>query len=119
VLYIIAQVFIPSLIICGLIGIAGALALLYMTFFSENIYFELDDDGSFRYYKRGKLKQAFALRQCRVNCRRKNESGFFGSYDIKLRITDDKAAETLIDAGPLGGDQFTEMFAEMEKYAKK
>jgi len=119
VFHFIAQMFIPDIIICSLIGLAAAGALLYIALFGENIYFELDNDGAFRYYKWGKPEQTFTLGQCRVSYRRKNESGFFGSYDIKLKIRDDKTAETIIDASALGGDQFTEMFAKMEKYAIK
>jgi hypothetical protein len=118
-LYFIAQLIIPSLVICGLIGLAAAAVLLYMAFFSENIYFELDDDGAFRYYKRGKPEMAFTLTKCRVGYRRKSESGIFGNHDINLQILDDKGGEKSIDAAPIGVDQFTEMFTEMEKYAIK
>jgi hypothetical protein len=117
VLYMIAQLIIPSLVICGLIGLAAAAVLLYMAFFSENIYFELDDDGAFRYYKRGKLERSFILTKCRAGYRRKSESGIFGNHDINLRILNEKGEEDTIDAAPIGVDQFTEMFSEIEKYA--
>jgi len=119
VLYMIAQLIIPSLVICGLIGLAAAAALLYMAFFSENIYFTIEDDGAFKYYKRGKEELAFDLTKCRIGYRRKSESGIFGNHDINLQILDDKGKENSIDAAPIGVDQFTKMFAEMEKYTIK
>jgi hypothetical protein len=119
VLYFVAQLIIPSLIICGLIGLAAAAALLYMAFFSENIYFELDDDGAFRYFKRSNQEMSFNLTTCRVGYRRKSESGIFGNHDINLQILDSEDKEHSIDAAPIGVGQFTTMFTEMEKHAIK
>jgi hypothetical protein len=115
----VAQLIISRLIICGLIGLAAAAALLYMAFFSENIYFTIEGDGAFKYYKRGKEKLAFDLTKCRIGYRRKSESGIFGNHDINLQILDDKGEENSISAAPIGVGQFTEMFTEMEKYTIK
>jgi hypothetical protein len=118
-LYLVAGIFIPSGIICAAIGLAAAAVLLYMAFFSENIYFELDDDGAFRYCKRGKVERDFTLTGCRVGYRRKSESGIFGNHNINLQILDERGEEHFIDAAPIGVDQFMELFTEMEKYAIK
>jgi hypothetical protein len=117
--YFIAQLFISSLMICLALGMLPAAALLYMALFSENIYFELDDDGSFRYFKRGRQEQSFDLKTCRIGYRRKSESGLFGNHDIDLKISDGEDTETSIDAAPLGVSQFHAMFEDMEEFAIK
>jgi hypothetical protein len=119
VAYIIAQVFLSERISL-LLGAAAGAALLYMAFFSENIHFELDDDGAFRYVRRGRLENSFALGSCRIASRRKSRSGiFFGNNDINLRILDGEGKETNLDASPIGADRFMSMFEKMEKYALK
>jgi hypothetical protein len=119
VLYIAAQLFPIPEFIRTIIGIAAVAVLLYMAFFSENIYFELDDDGSFRYYERGILKNSFDLTTCHVGYRRKSESGIFGNHNINVQILNGEGGEIFLDAAPIGVAQFTDMFAEMEKYAIK
>jgi hypothetical protein len=119
VVYIIAQVFLSERVSL-IVGVAAGAALLYMAFFSENILFELDDDGAFRYVKRGRPENSFALGGCRIGYRRKSRSGIFsGSNDINLRILDGEGKETNLDASPIGTDQFMSMFEQMEKYALK
>jgi hypothetical protein len=119
VLYFVTQLFIPFEFACVIIGIGAGVALLYMAFFSENIYFELDDNGAFRYYRRGKEVQSFRLGDCRIGYRRKSQSGIFGNHDINLQIVDGKENTVTIDAASLGVDQFTGMYEEMEKHAIK
>jgi hypothetical protein len=116
--FLLAQIFLP-IPLCVVLGIATAAALIYMTVFSENIYFELEDDGTFRYFEKGSLKNTFELSKCRIGYYRKTEWGIFGSTDINLNILDTGGEETGIDAGPLGAGQFEGMFKEMEKYAIK
>jgi hypothetical protein len=113
--YFLAQIFL-SVAICAVLGVVVAAALLYMAIFSENIYFELDDNGAFRYYKKGALKETFELAKCGVGYYRKTEWGLFGSNDIDLKILDAEGNETRIEAGPLGTGQFEDMFGEMEKH---
>ena len=114
--FIIAQIFIPPWP-SAVLGVLAAAALLYMTVFSEDIYFELDDDGAFRYFKRRREQCAFALPSCRTGYQRKTEWGLFGNNDIKLKILDAEGEETEIDASPLGTSRFDEMFAAMEQFA--
>jgi hypothetical protein len=113
--FILAQIFL-SVPLCAVLGIATAGALLYMTVFSENIYFELGDSGTFRYFKKGTLKNTFDLSKCRIGYYRRTEWGIFGNNDIDLKILDAEGKETGIEAGPLGTAQFEDMFEEMEKF---
>jgi hypothetical protein len=118
VVYMIAGLFLPESI--GLLlGAAAGAVLLYMALFSESIHFELDDDGAFRYVKRGRLENSFALGSCRIGYRRKSQSGIFGNNDINLKIFDGEGKETDLDASPIGTVQFMSMFEKMEKYALK
>jgi hypothetical protein len=100
-----------------LAGLAAGAALLYMTFFSENIYFELDEDGSFRYFKKGTLRNSFAIQRCNVGYYRKSERGLLGSHDIRLKILDPEAGEDEIeiDCSPLGVSGFHEMFERLDE----
>jgi len=116
--FIITQIFLP-VHICAILGIAVGLVLGYLTIFSENISFELDGNGFFRYYKNGKLQNTFELSKYRIGYYRKTESGFLGNVDIDLKLVDSEGEETSIDAGPLGASQFDKMFEQMEKFAIK
>jgi hypothetical protein len=116
--FLLAQIILP-VPLCAVLGIATAAALLYMAVFSENIHFELDDDGTFRFFKKGTLKNTFELSKCHIGYYRKTEWGIFGNNYITLNILDPEGKETGIDAGPLGTGQFKDMFEEMEKYAIK
>jgi len=116
VVFLITQIFLP-VPICAVLAIAAGLVLAYLTIFSENINFELEENGSFRYFKNGKLQNEFELPKYRIGYYRKTELGFLGNVDIDLKLVDSEGEETVIDAGPLGTPQFDEMFARMEKFA--
>jgi hypothetical protein len=116
--FLLAQILLP-VPLCAILGIAVGALLMYMAVFSENIYFELEDDGTFRYYKNGALKNTFELSKCHIGYHRRTEWGIFGNNNIDLKILDAEGEETGIEAGPLGTGQFEDMFEEMEKYAIK
>ena len=116
--FIIGQIFLP-VPLCAVLGVITAAIILYISVFSENIYFELDDDGTFRYFKMGALKNTFKLSDFRIGYYRKTEWGILGLNNIDLKIADANGEVTEIDAGPLGTAQFDKMFEEMEKYAIK
>jgi hypothetical protein len=116
--YLLAQIFLP-VTLCAVLGIVVAALLMYMAVFSENIHFELEDNGTFRYYKKGTLENTFELSKCRIGYYRKTEWGIFGNNNIDLKILDAKGEETKIEAGPLGTGQFEDMFEEMEKHTIK
>ena len=117
-IFIIAQILLP-VPVCAVLGVAAAAIIVYISVFSENIYFELDDDGTFRYFKMGTLKNTIKLSDYRIGYYRKTERGIFGLNNIALKLFDSEDQETNIEAGPLGTTQFDKMFAEMEKFAIK
>jgi hypothetical protein len=118
--YIITGLFTRSALFCLGIPALLALSILYVTIFSEDIYFELEPDGLFRYYKRRILQNTFNLRNCYITYRWKSEGGFPPTHDITLTIADTaEGGETGLDCGPLGLQQFNEMFAEMENFTMK
>jgi hypothetical protein len=96
------------------------LAILYITVFSEDIGFELEQDGVFRCYKRRNLQNTFNLSNCYITYHRKSESGLPSSHDITLKILDAAGGEeTCFDCSPLGLNQFNKMFTAMENFAIK
>jgi hypothetical protein len=114
--FIVAQIILP-VPICVILGVAAAAAIAYVTVFSEDIHFELDDDGTLRYFKRSSLQNAYELSKYRIGYHRKTEWGILGNNTIRLKFVDTNGQESEIDAGPLGTTQFDEMFAAMEQYA--
>jgi hypothetical protein len=115
--FIIAHIFIPSLWLCILLGLAAAAFLAYSTILGENIHFELDDNGTFRYFNRGQLKNTFELSKYSIGYHRRTERGFLGNNTIRLKLVNSEGEETEIEAGPLGTTQFNTMFEEMEKFS--
>jgi hypothetical protein len=118
--YIIVGIFADSALFSVGVPILVTLAILYITVFSEDISFELEPDGLFRYYERRILQNTFDLRHCYISYHRKSEGGFPPTHDITLAIVDTaEGGETGLDCAPLGLDQFNEMFAEMENFTLK
>jgi hypothetical protein len=118
--YVVIGIFASAALFSLGIPILATLALLYIAIFSEDIYFELEPDGLFRYYKRRVLQNTFNLKQCCIAYHRKSEGGFPPTHDITLTIVDAGGdEETGLDCSPLGLGQFNEMFAEMENFAMK
>ena len=93
------------------------LALLYMAIFSENIHFELEDDGILRYYKRSKLKNTYNLETCLVGYHSKSDGT---STDIAMHIHDMlNDTEEIIDCSPIGEKQFQNMYARLKGHTKE
>ena len=118
VVYLILSFFVSDpRILIGVPVVACAL-LLFMALVSENISFEIDSSGRLKYYKMGKLRASFDLRNCSVGYRRQSETSFPPSHDITLNILDmGSGEETSIDCSPLGLGRFEEMYAEIGKYS--
>jgi hypothetical protein len=116
--FFIGQILLP-LWLCIVLGIAAAAFLGYTTILGENIHFEIDDDGAFRYFHRGQLKNTFELSKYGIGYHRRTERGILGNNNISLELLNAEGEQTVIDAGPLGTTQFNEMFTEMEKFAIK
>ena len=116
--FIITKMFF-SVTVCGVLGVVTAAMILYITVFSEAIHFELDNNGTLRYFKRNNLQNTYELSKYRIGYHRKTEWGILGSNDIQLQFLDMEGNKSELDAGPLGTAQFDEMFAAMEEYAIK
>jgi hypothetical protein len=121
VIYIVLSWFISNAVAGLGIPALVALAILYITVFSEDIYFELEPDGVLRYYKRRIIQNTFDLKNCYIWYQRKSETGFPPSHDITLKVLNTGAedGEVWIDCSSLGLDQFNEMFTTMEEFALK
>ena len=117
VVYIALNFFINTfwILIC-----ASALAfiiLLYMAVFSENIRFELDDNGKMRYFKKGILKNTYELEQYLLSYHSKNGGG---GTNITLHFHHiDSGKEESIDCSPLGKSCFADFYAEIKAYTKE
>lgn len=102
----------------ALLGAIAALVfmlLVYLSVFSENIRFEIED-GELRYYKRGRLKEQYNLRDCQAGYRRRSDRSFPPSHDIKLNLLHvPTGKEYSIDCSPIGVNQFDRMFEEIQK----
>lgn len=114
--FFLGQILLPVWI-CAILAVIITGVIAYIAVFSENIYCELDDNGAFRFFQKGSLKNSFELGKCRIGYQRKTEWGILGNNDIKLQIIDDENEETFLDASPLGTTQFDDMFAAMQKHA--
>ncbi|MFV0412912.1 MAG: hypothetical protein ACK5L3_06510 [Oscillospiraceae bacterium] len=91
--------------------------MLYSAIFSENIRFELDETGNFRYFKREKLLAEYALGSCRLGST-KRRSGLGSSY-ISLKILPQNGEMAVIDCEPLGDAVFDRMYAAMQQFAQQ
>ena len=119
VVYIVARwLFTDSDLWAGGAAVLTFLALLYIVVFSENVYFELAPNGTFRYYKRGKLQSSHNIPKCAVGYRRESTTGFMGTDDITLWIQEEGKEEVDIDCSPLGASRFDKMFGELETFSQ-
>ncbi|MDR1315947.1 MAG: hypothetical protein LBK13_03645 [Spirochaetales bacterium] len=114
--FVLTRIFLP-VPLCVVLGLAATVIVVCIAVFSGNIYFELGEYGTFRYFKRGTLRNTFELPKYRIGYYCKTKRGIFGNHHIELKLFDAAGEETDIDAGPLGTARFEEMFEKMEKYA--
>lgn len=99
------------------LGLLVLVGMVYSALFSENIRFELEADGAFRYFKRGTLQQSYQLAQCTVGYTQK--SGRNMTTDLELKIVDETGHQHRIDGTPLGHAQFHYMFEAMAAHSPK
>jgi hypothetical protein len=116
--FVLGQIILPFPL-CIVLGLAAAAFIVHTTVLGEDIYFELDDNGLFRYFCRKKEKNTFELSKFHLGYFRKTEWGILGNNTIRLKLVNQEGEETEIDAGPLGTTQFYKMFEEIEKFAIK
>lgn len=115
IIFIVGSIFTNNSMLLIGIGVVVMLLVWYLSIFSEAIRFELDSDGQFRYYKRGKLRNEFKLRECGIGYLRRSSGST--NHDIQLKILDSNGELTCLDASPLGASRFDKMFAAMEVFA--
>ena len=90
------------------------LALIYMAIFSENIRFELEDNGTLRYFQKGKLKKTYKLEEYLFGYHKKSDSM---TSDITMNIMHvESGAEESVDCSPLGASRFASMYEEIKLY---
>ena len=93
------------------------LTLIYLAVFSENIRFELDSDGTLRYFQKGKLKGSYRLEEYMVGYHSKSDGT---STDITLHILNaSNGEEERIDCSPIGKRKFSDMYAKLKLHTKE
>ena len=100
-------------------AILVSLWLLYSAIFSENIRFEIDEDGMFRYIKRKKIEKELNLKEYYCGYRTKVSDGTTDDLRLNLLKTDDSEDKFDIDCTPLGTSKFHKMFFLIEGYCAK
>ena len=99
-------------------GTAG-LWLLYLAIFSENISFEIGEDGNFKYIQRGNVKLELNLKEYYCGYRTKTSDGSADDLTLRLYKADDSEAQINLDCTALGISKFHKMYALIESYAAK
>jgi len=91
--------------------------MLYNAIFSDNIRFEITDDGMLNYYQMGKLKKSFDLSVSDCGYRLVQDANG-GTDSLRLRITNAESGSTeIIHCEPLGRRQFSEMFEKLQSFS--
>ncbi|MDL2233875.1 hypothetical protein LJC63_09920 [Ruminococcaceae bacterium OttesenSCG-928-L11] len=119
VVYIALSFFVEDQRIVTGISAFICLLILYFSIVSESIRFELDNDGTFRYYKLGRVKHTFQLEDCLVGYHRRSEAGLLGDHNIDLQIVTEDGQETIIDCSPIGLRRFERMYESMKQYTNE
>lgn len=106
-------------ILYGVSAVVVGLIIL-STIFGENIGVELDDNGTMRYLKKGKVTDTFDLTHCAAGYRRKSDRSLLATHNIQLQIVDNLTGqETFLDCSPLGVNQFYKLYEDIGRYTKE
>ena len=117
VAYFILNIFINNTM--AVLGIPALIfiALIYMAIISENIRFELEPNGTMRYFKKGKLRKIYNLEEYLIGYRSQSDGA--GS-DITLHIVHaESGTEEHIDCSPIGSRKFSNMYTQIKSYSKE
>lgn len=92
------------------LSIIAFILILYLTIFSENIKFIVNDEKKIlTYYKNRKIVKDYNLKNANL------------SYNMKLgkhsSVIDLKIDDDIIDCEPLGANQFLKMYEHLQKLA--
>lgn len=111
VVYLVLSFFVSDMRILVGAGAGITLVIWLITIFSDNIHFTLSDTGEFCYYKRGKCKERYALKDCGVGYRQRTDGS-----TIHLYIYTPDGQEHCVDAEPLGTSRFNRMYEKMRTF---
>ena len=103
-------------------GVFLAVIALYafLTFFNEDIRFELHQTGTLYYYKRSRLVQSIELRNYAVERRETGGGTLFPAFLLLLCLVEEHSGEkTEIDCTPIGKKRFDDMYREIRSYSKE
>ncbi len=95
-------------------GILVMLVVLYFTFYSDQIRFEITKDQHLRYYEKFRICKDFKLQDCEVGYRR---SWANSSQDVLLQIIKRDGTEEFIDCSALGINTFLDMYQHLKAIA--
>jgi len=116
---IIVSFFVDNQVILAVIGVATAVAVLFVTLVSEDIRVEVDE-RELRYFKRSKLSESFPLANLGVGYRTKVERGLLGNEDLTLKLLLlDTGEERALDCSALGAGRFYKLFETLEARTPK
>ena len=91
-----------------------------LTFFNEDIRFELHANGELCYYKRSRLLKSVELCNYAVERREQGGGKIFPAVLLLLCLVEEHSGEkTEIDCTPLGKQRFDAMYREIRRYAKE
>lgn len=92
----------------------GVLVILY-TIFGQSIRFTISEQGQLSYYRCGRMKHQFDIKNCQVGYHRKTTNLVY--HEIKLEILPAGGELVKINASPLGKTRFEKMFVQLESLA--
>ena len=119
VLAIIIYFFTENMMIIIIPPAIVGLWLLKLAIFSENIRFEIEKTGQFRYIQRNEIKLNINLSEYYCGYRAKTSDGSADNLTLSLLKVDGKSEEERIDCTALGLSKFYKMYDLIESYTKK
>ena len=115
--YFVLNIFVDSTLILFGVSVLVFAVLLYVAVFSENIRFELDEDGTLRYFQKGRLKKTYKLEEYLLGYYSKSDRL---TTDITLRILHaESGEEESLDCSPLGERNFHNLFTSIKAHTKE
>jgi len=117
VVFFILNMFVGNNLILFGVPVVVFFVFMNMALFSENIRFELDPDGTVRYYQKGRLKNTYKMEECVVGYHSRSDGS---SHDIKLNILNvESGAEESIDCSPLGQRCFANLYENLKMHTNE
>ena len=116
-MYVVLGFFVKNESVLLGVSVFICLIILYIVIFSENIRFELDDSGTMRYFKKGRLQKTYLLEEYRFGYYSKSDGS---KTDITLNILHvESGTEETIDCSPIGAGKFSNMYMKIKAHTKE